>query len=106
MIGRIWRGYATHENADRYQSIVTGEVIPGILEMELPGFRSIELFRKTRAKDVEFITVMRFEDRDAVKAFVGEDYERSHVPLRAKEVLEQFDTRAQHYDILLTEEAR
>ncbi|MFQ6550298.1 hypothetical protein AADZ90_020315 [Aestuariibius sp. 2305UL40-4] len=106
MIRRIWHGYATHENADRYQGVVTGEVIPGILAMKVPGFQSIELLRRAREEDVEFITIMRFRDLDAVKGFVGEDYERSHVPTRAQKVLAHYDTRAQHYDTLLVEEVR
>ncbi len=106
MITRIWHGYATHENADHYQSIVTGEVIPGILAMNIPGFQRIELLRRQRKDDVEFITIMRFRDLDAVKDFVGEDFERSHVPSRAREVLTHYETRAQHYDTLLVEEVR
>lgn len=105
MISRIWHGYTTHENANRYQAVVTGEVIPGILDMKIPGFERIELFRRAREDDVEFVTVMWFRDLDAVKAFVGEDFERSHVPPRAREVLSRFDARAQHYDVLLAEGA-
>ncbi|MFG5381732.1 hypothetical protein [Yoonia sp. R2-816] len=106
MITRIWYGYATHENADRYQEVVTGEVIPGILAMSIPGFQGIELSRRTREEDVEFITIMRFRDLNAVKGFVGDDYERSHVPPHARQVLAHYDARAQHYDTLLVEEAR
>ncbi len=106
MIGRIWHGYATHENADRYRAIVTGEVIPDILARSIPGFQRIELFRRMRQQDVEFVTVMWFQDLDAIKAFVGEDYEKSHVPPEARAVLSQFDSRAHHYDILLAEEAK
>ena len=105
MISRIWHGYATHENADRYQDVVTKEVISGILAMKIPGFERIELFRRTRENDVEFVTIMWFQDLDAVRAFVGEEYEKSHVPPRAREVLSRFDARAQHYDILLVEES-
>ncbi len=101
MISRIWHGWTTHENADSYEAIVTGEVIPGILSMDIEGFEKIELFRRSREKDVEFITIMWFRDLDSVKAFVGEDHEVSHVPKRAREVLSDFDRRSQHYDVRL-----
>ncbi|MFD1882962.1 hypothetical protein [Paracoccus pacificus] len=101
MISRIWHGYTTPENAEKYQAIVTDEVIPGILEMHIPGFERIELFRKDRDTDVEFITVMWFRDIASVRAFVGEDYERCHVPARARAVLSRFDARSQHYQVLL-----
>jgi len=106
MISRIWHGWTTKENADLYEAIVTGEVIPGILAMRIPGFKKIELYRCPREEDVEFVTVMWFTDIEAIKAFVGEDYEVAHVPQRAREVLARFDARSQHYEILLSEGAR
>lgn len=105
MISRIWHGYTTPENADKYQSIVSSEVIPRILEMNIPGFEKIELLRRELESEVEFITVMLFRDIVSVKAFVGEDYERSYVPPKAREVLSRCDERSQHYDILLAKNA-
>jgi heme-degrading monooxygenase HmoA len=105
MISRIWHGWTTRENADRYEAIVSREVIPGILAMRIPGFEKIELYRRSREVDVEFVTVMWFSNLEAVKAFVGEDYETAHVPQRAREVLARFDARSQHYDILLSNDA-
>ena len=102
MISRIWHGWTTHGNADAYEAIVTGQVIPDILAREIPGFKKIELFRRPLADEVEFITVMWFSSIEAVKAFVGEDHEVSHVPPAARAVLSRFDDRSQHYDILLS----
>jgi hypothetical protein len=42
---------------------------------------------------------MRFDSLDAVKAFVGEDYETVYVPDVARQVLARFDQRSQHYEI-------
>ncbi|MFS4439404.1 antibiotic biosynthesis monooxygenase family protein [Paracoccaceae bacterium GXU_MW_L88] len=105
MISRIWHGYTTPENADAYHRIVTTEVIPGIIAMNIPGFEKIELFRRARSEDVEFITVMWFESLEAVKAFTGADYETAHVPPQARAVLSHFDARSQHYDVLLSRDA-
>jgi hypothetical protein len=41
MICRVWRGWTTPENADAYERIVRGEVIPGIEARLIPGFRHI-----------------------------------------------------------------
>ena len=46
------------------------------------------------------MTLMWFDDLDAVKRFTGEDYERSHVPSEARGVLARFDERAAHYEVL------
>ena len=42
---------------------------------------------------------MRFERIEDVKAFTGDDYEAAYVPDAARQVLNRFDARSQHYDL-------
>ena len=100
MICRVWRGWTTPDNADAYESIVRGEVIPGIEARRIPGFRSIDLIRRQRDHDVEFMTLMWFDSLDSVRDFMGHDYEVAHVPPQAQAVLSDFDKRSAHYDVL------
>lgn len=100
MICRVWRGWTTKDNADAYERIVRGEVIPGIETRHIAGFRSIDLVRRERDHDVEFMTLMWFDSLDSVKAFTGEDYEVAHVPTQAQAVLADFDKRSAHYEVL------
>jgi len=100
MICRLWRGWTTKDNADADERIVRGQVIPGIEARHIPGFRSIDLIRRQRDHDVEFVTLMWFETLDSVKAFTGEDYEAAHVPAHAQPVLADFDRRSAHYKVL------
>ncbi|MBV9415878.1 MAG: hypothetical protein JO363_12935 [Solirubrobacterales bacterium] len=55
--------------------------------VNIPGFRAIDLMRRALDDGVEFATIMWFDDINAVKSFVGEDYETAHVPQRARNVL-------------------
>jgi heme-degrading monooxygenase HmoA len=100
MICRTWRGWTTPENAPRYEAVVRGEVIPGIEERRIPGFVSIDLVRREVDDGFEFMTIMWFEDLDAIKAFMGEDYAVAHVPEAARAVLSRFDERSAHYEVL------
>ena len=100
MICRLWRGWATSQNADAYECIVREQVIPGIEARRIPGFRAIDLVRRERARDVEFMTLMWFDSLDAVKAFMRDDYEVAHVPAEAQAVLADFDKRSAHYQVL------
>jgi heme-degrading monooxygenase HmoA len=100
VICRVWRGWTAKENADAYQRIVLGDVIPGIEARRIPGFRSIDVTRREREHDVEFMTLMWFDTLDSVKAFMGEDYEAAHVPPQAQAVLADFDKRSAHYEVL------
>lgn len=99
-ISRIWRGYTTPENAEAYQSTLLREVIPGIEAMAIPGCHGVEVFRRDRGDEVEFLTIMRFDSLDDVKAFVGEDHEVAHVPEAARAVLKRFDARSVHYEVV------
>ena len=98
MICRVWRGWTTPANAAAYEAIVRGDVIPEIEARRIPGFRSIDLMRRTVAEGVEFATLMWFDDVEAVKTFAGEDYEVAHVPERARHVLARFDERSAHFE--------
>jgi antibiotic biosynthesis monooxygenase (ABM) superfamily enzyme len=100
MICRLWRGWTTPADADAYERIVRGQVIPGIEARRIPGFRCIDLARRERDQDVEFTTLMWFDSLDSVKTFMGEDYEVAHVPAEAQVVLADFDKRSAHYEVL------
>ena len=97
---RLWRGWTTPENADAYERIVRGQVIPGIEVRQIPGFQHIDLMKRDLGGEVEFQTLMWFESLDAIKAFMGEDYSVSHVPEAARAVLSRFDERAAHFEVL------
>ncbi|MCK5353467.1 antibiotic biosynthesis monooxygenase [bacterium] len=99
MIERIWHGWTTPENADVYENLLRTEIFPGIASKNIPGYRGIRLLRRPLDEEVEFITIMRFGSLDDVIGFVGEDYEKSYVPPKAREVLARFDDRSQHYEV-------
>jgi len=99
MIGRIWHGYTTPENADTYEDLLREEIFIGIRDRHIPGFQEIQLFRRSLGDEVEFITIMWFDSIEAVAAFAGEDYEVAVVPPKARLVLKRFDARSQHYEV-------
>jgi len=100
MIARIWHGWTTFENAPIYENLLKNEVFPSIEEKEIKGYKKISLLKRILDSEVEFITIMIFEDLDAIKDFVGEEYEKSYVPPKAKLVLSRHDASSQHYEIL------
>ena len=99
MIGRIQHGYTTPENANVYENLLKEEIFIGIQDRNIPGFQEIQLFRRELTEEVEFITIMWFDDIESVRVFAGEDYEVAVVPPKARAVLAHFDERSQHYEI-------
>lgn len=99
MISRIWHGWTTRDNAEAYEALLKREVFIGIRGRSIPGFRSIQLFRRDLNAEVEFVTVMWFDSLDSVRIFAGEDYEVAVVPPAARALLSRFDARSQHYEV-------
>ena len=98
MIGRLWHGWTTHENADAYEALLRREVLPGI--HRVPGYHGAYLLRRDAGQEVEFVTMTLFETWDAVREFAGVDFEASVVPPAARALLSRFDARSVHYDVL------
>ena len=99
-IKRIWHGWTTNENADKYQSILLNKVLPGIEAKKISGYRGIEVLRKEQGEEVEFVTMMTYDSVENIKALQGEDYEKAYVPPMAAEVLKRWDKEAVHYEVV------
>ena len=101
-IKRIWHGWTTKENADKYHNILSGEVLPGIEAKNIPGYRQIEVLRIDLEDEVEFVTIMTFESLKNVIDFQGENYKRCYVPDAAQKVLKRWDQESIHYELIET----
>lgn len=99
MIDRIWHGWTTPQNADKYEALLKEEIFIGIQNRHIPGFQGIQLLCREVNDEVEFMTIMMFESLDAVREFAGEDYEAAVVPEQARRLLSRFDERSQHYEV-------
>ena len=100
MIGRIWHGWTTPQNADAYEALLRREIFVGIRHRALPGYRGIHLLRRAAEAEVEFVTIMWFDSVDAVRVFAGDDFETAVVPPEARRLLSRFDARSAHYQVV------
>ncbi len=99
MISRIWHGYTTKANADIYENLLKLEIFPGIENKNINGYRGVQLLRRDLKNEVEFTTIMWFENIGSVKQFVGNDYETVYVPESARQVLSRFDQKSIHCEL-------
>jgi heme-degrading monooxygenase HmoA len=100
MIVRTWHGYTTPENATAYEQLLKEEVFKEIKGKNINGFKGIRLLRKDGVNEVTFMTLMSFDNIEAVKQFAGEDYEQAYVPDAARKILSRFDDKAVHYELV------
>jgi heme-degrading monooxygenase HmoA len=100
MIGRIWHGWTTPENADAYEALLRTTVLPGITR--IAGYEGAHLLRRETGDEVEFVTITWFASDEAVRAFAGPDDARAVVPDAARALLSRFDERSAHYTLVLS----
>ena len=98
---RIWYGWTTPEDADVYEDLLKSEILDSFADMNIDGYRGVEVARRPADDDdeVEFVTTMRFDSWGGVESFAGENYEEAHVPESARAVLKRWDDRARHYEV-------
>ena len=101
-IKRVWHGWTTKENANKYQNILNKEVLPSIEAKKIPGYQKIEVLRIELEDEVEFVTIMTFESIENVINFQGVDYKRCYVPDAAQKVLKRWDQESTHYELIET----
>jgi hypothetical protein len=101
MIKRIWRGWTSVDNADEYEQLLNTTIVPGITARRIAGHRGTEILRERDpdGTEVQFVTIMTFEDWDAVREFAGGDGHGSVVPPQARALLSRFDEHSAHFDV-------
>ena len=100
MIARLWRGWASRENAEAYERFLREQMFPSM--QRVPGFRGVELLRRDADGEIAFMTISRFDSLDAVRAFAGDDYERAVIGPEARALLSRADERSEHFEVAIS----
>ncbi|HJO03675.1 MAG TPA: DUF1348 family protein [Acidobacteriota bacterium] len=99
-VARIWHGWTTLQNADAYEELLRTEILPGIADKGVAGYRGARLLRRVASdEEVEFVTILWFQSMQSVRDFAGDDHEVACVPAAARRLLTRFDGRSQHYEL-------
>jgi hypothetical protein len=98
MIARIWYGWTSRENAEKYEKLLREEVLLEIAKRSIPGYQGAEIFiREADNDEMEFITLLRFETVEGVKIFAGKNYEAPVIPPECKKLLVHHSEKSRHY---------
>ena len=100
MIGRMWKGWATTENAAAYEELFRGRILPELRDIE--GFvGAYVMMRGVPKGEAEITTITLFESMGAIRAFAGEYPSRAHVTSEARRLLSRFEDTVVHYDVVV-----
>ena len=103
MIARIWHGWTKPEDAKAYERLLRDEILPSIAARKIKGYRGAELFIREDGDEVEFVTLLRFDSMDAVKAFAGADASKPVIYPKAEALIMRME-HARHYRVAIDNE--
>jgi antibiotic biosynthesis monooxygenase (ABM) superfamily enzyme len=100
MILRIWHGRTSQADAEDCQQSLNAQAT-GVMARGIAGLRTIDITRRDTGEDeVEFCTILRFDNWAAVRAFAGADHTAAVLPPAALRLLRSYDTEPLHYDLV------
>jgi heme-degrading monooxygenase HmoA len=95
-VARMWRGKVPTSRADEYEKYLYDS---GVLKIRtIAGNLGAEMLRRQDGDVTEFIVISYWPDREAIKAFAGQDIEKAHFLPRDREFLINPDEFVRHYD--------
>jgi heme-degrading monooxygenase HmoA len=97
VIGRVWHGWATPEQAPRYEEHLRTATFPALGAID--GHAGAWALRRDAGGEVEYLVLTLWRSLDAVRAFAGDDYEVAVVPADARAALTRFDETVQHFEV-------
>lgn len=100
MIARMWKGWTTKENAQKYEELFTGVVLPKVTE-GVSGHKGTNLLKLEADNEVEFTTIFWFESWEAVQRFAGEHFDQAVVPNEVRELMLRYEKTVRHHEVVL-----
>jgi heme-degrading monooxygenase HmoA len=96
IVARMWRGRVPTSRADEYEKYLYDS---GVLKIRtIAGNLGAEMLRRADGDVTEFIVISYWPNREAIKAFAGQDIEKVHFLPRDREFLINPDEFVRHYD--------
>lgn len=97
MIARIWRGITLAEQADTYLAYLNENGLKGYATT--PGNRGVTVLRRVQGEHCEIVLISLWDSMDAVRAFAGENPERSVYYPEEENYLLEMEPLVRHYEV-------
>ncbi len=97
MIARVWRGITLKEKADDYLAYLNETGLKDYAKTA--GNRGVTILRRDQGEHCEIMLISLWESMDAVRAFAGENPERSVYYPEDEQYLLQMEPLVRHYEV-------
>src|SRR5277367_1400796 len=100
MIIRSWNAVALPRNAEAYTRHFADSVLPAL--RRIAGHKGAYLLKKSGDASVELVVLTLWESMEAIHEFAGNIADEAVVEREAQAVLESFDRKVQHFEVVLS----
>ena len=97
MIARIWRGLTPASKADAYVAYLNETGLKDYAAT--PGNRGVSVLRRVQGEHCEIVLISFWESMAAVRAFAGENPERSVYYPEDADYLLEMEPLVRHYEV-------
>jgi heme-degrading monooxygenase HmoA len=102
LIVRSWSGFTLPSQAADYIRYLQETILPELRTID--GHRGAYILRRELETEVEFQVLSLWDSLDAIRRFAGQDPDSAVVPEPARALLERFDDRVRHYEVIAAPE--
>jgi heme-degrading monooxygenase HmoA len=99
MIARYWSARTAAQKAPAYAHHLQTAVFPELKKLD--GYSSGMLLQRDVEGAVEVVVITFWKSIDSIRAFSGDDLEQAVVPDKAAALLNDFDRRVRHYEVVI-----
>ena len=96
MIVRVWRGWTTPANAEAYEAFLFEDLLPQVKAID--GFISAEILHRVDGEEIAWVSILKFESMEHIKAFAGDAPEKAVLEPEALALLSRYDEHVNHYE--------
>jgi len=98
VIARCWSARTSAERVPLYADHLRNGVFPEL--KKLAGYKSGTLFRREILDGVEGLLITYWDSLASIRSFAGNDVETAVVADQAAALLNDFDRRVRHYEVI------
>ena len=100
-VARIWRGRTREALAEEYAEYLYEEGVKKLRATK--GNLGVQVFRRVEGGVAHFTTISYWSSRDEIRAYAGDDIEKTHHLPKDKDYLLELPPHVEHHDVLVDE---
>jgi heme-degrading monooxygenase HmoA len=100
-VARIWQGRTPDSTAEEYAEYLYEEGVKKLRSTK--GNLGVQVLRQMRHGEATFMTISYWGSRDEIRAYAGDDIEKTHHLPKDAEYLLELPPYVQHFDIIVNE---